>query len=347
MKFLHYAALIATTAAVRLQSTQNAITNLISLDKRIPSPEDVWNHFDTDNSGSWDLQEAQAAFKGAMDYFGHPLPKGWKAMVAKEFKKADTDGSGAVSPKEMGVYLFELVDENDDGTWSRKEVHGAIKALADFSGNKLIADWQKHVDAAFDAVDTNGDGQASPKELMAALEKHGVPDINDLFVQKGGKLKLNQLVYLTKDIPDPEEVWKQFDVDGSNSWDLGEAKAAFKAGMKYFGHPLPAGWEKAVEAEFKKADRDGSGDVDPKEMGVYLFELIDSNDDGAWDLKEVENAIECLAKFTKNKLKKGWAKHVAAAFNAVDKNGDGKATPKEILAALKKHGVPDVNALFE
>ena len=82
MKFLHYAALIATTAAVRLQSTQNSISNLVSLDKRIPDPEEVWKHFDTDGDGSWDLKEAQNAFKGAMEYFGHELPKGWKKAVA-------------------------------------------------------------------------------------------------------------------------------------------------------------------------------------------------------------------------------------------------------------------------
>lgn len=50
-----------------------------------------------------------------MEYFGHALKKGWKSKVAKEFKKADTNGNGTVSPKEMGVYLFKLVDENEDG----------------------------------------------------------------------------------------------------------------------------------------------------------------------------------------------------------------------------------------
>ena len=57
--------------------------------------------------------------------------------------------------------------------------------------------------------------------------------------------------------------------------------------------------------------------------------------------------MEALAKATKNTLKRGWKKAVKAAFDATDKNGDGKATPKEIMAALKKHGIPDVNDLFE
>ena len=137
-------------------------------------------------------------------------------------------------------------DENDDGKWSKSEVHEAIKAIANFSGNELIADWKNYVDGAFDAIDKNKDGQVSPKELMAALDKNGVPDINDLFVQKGGKLKLSQLVFLNKHVPDPEQVWKHFDTDDSNSWDLTETKNAFKAAMKYYGHELPEGWEKKI-----------------------------------------------------------------------------------------------------
>lgn len=48
MKFLHYAALIATTSAVRLQATQvePAFETLMEVDKDVPSPEEVWKHFD-------------------------------------------------------------------------------------------------------------------------------------------------------------------------------------------------------------------------------------------------------------------------------------------------------------
>lgn len=133
---------------------------------------------------------------------------------------------------------------------------------------------------------------------MAALKKYGFPDINDLFVQEDkrlfmGKKSLNLSTLLALDteadkkIPDPEEVFKEFDADGSGTWDLAEAKKAFVAGMKYFGYDLPQGWEKKVEEEFKKIDADGSGDVCPYEIGAYLFQMIDENSDGVWDLNEV------------------------------------------------------------
>jgi Ca2+-binding EF-hand superfamily protein len=102
-----------------------------------------------------------------------------------------------------------------------------------------------------------------------------------------------------------------------------------------------------VKQHFKMADTDKSGSIDPKEMMAYMFQMIDENDDGAWDLKEVLNAIRGIARFSKNKLIKGWQKKVTDVFVVVDKNGDGKATPKELFAALKKHGVPDINDLFE
>ena len=78
-----------------------------------------------------------------------------------------------------------------------------------------------------------------------------------------------------------------------------------------------------------------------------MFDMIDSNDDGVWDLGEVEAAIEQIAKFTKNKLKRGWKAMVKSAFDAVDTDSDGKATGKEVMAALKKHGIPNINDLFE
>jgi Ca2+-binding EF-hand superfamily protein len=189
MKFLHYAALLATTSAIRIQqaSAEPTLFEAIELDKKIPSPEEIWKKFDKDGSNSWDLKETMAAFKATMKYFKHKLPKDWKKMVKAEFKNIDIDNSGAIDPKEMMTYMFKMVDENDDGAWDLKEVLDAIKGLARFSKNKLIKGWKKMVTDVFDHVDKNGDGKASPKELMAALKEHGVPDINDLFEKKGQK----------------------------------------------------------------------------------------------------------------------------------------------------------------
>lgn len=60
MKFLHYAALIATTSAVRLRSTADVkdLQDLVEVNKHIPSPEEVWDHFDKNGDNKWSLKEA-------------------------------------------------------------------------------------------------------------------------------------------------------------------------------------------------------------------------------------------------------------------------------------------------
>jgi len=230
--------------------------------------------------------------------------------------------------------------------WQPQEVFDAIEALAKFTRNKLIKGWKKHVADAFEHVDTNNDGAASGKEVMAALKKYGFPNINDLFEKNDKKITIDNLIFLDKRVPSPQEVWEHFDKNGDGEWDLAEATNAFKGAMEYFGHKLPKGWKRMVASEFKKADKDGSGKVSAKEMMVYIYDAIDSNDDGVWDLDEVKDAIEAIAKFSGNTLKKGWEKMVEGAFKAVDANSDGKATGKEVMAALKKYGVPDINDLF-
>lgn len=346
MKFLHYAALIATTTAVRLQETSQ-VDILAEAEKHVPSPEEVWEHFDKNGDDRWDLKETLAAVKGAAKYFGHKLPKGWKAHVKQVFKHIDTDNSGDICPKEMMTFMFDMIDSNDDGEWSKKEVFDAIEALAKFTKNTLIKGWKKKVAAAMEHVDTDNNGKVSGKEAMAAIKKYGFPDFNDLFVQKGDKLKLNDLVQMMKDIPHPHDVWNHFDKNGDGEWDLKEAQAAFKGAMEHFGHDLPKGWKKEVAKEFKVADKDNSGKVSGKEMMEYIWDQIDSNDNGTIDIKEVKAAIQWLADFSGNTLIDGWEGYVEEGFKHTDTNGDGEVDAKEAMAALKEHGVPDINKLFK
>merc|ERR1712167_200170 len=149
-------------------------------------------------------------------------------------------------------------------------------------------------------------GGASAEEIWKAIEKHGFPDINDLFVKKDERVSLRSLLGLEKHVPSPQEVWDHFDTNRDGEWDLKETQGAFKGAMEYFGHKLPEGWKKKVAKEFKKADTDRSGKVDAKEMGMYLFKLIDTDEDGEIQLGELYDAIEAIAEFSKNELIDGW-----------------------------------------
>jgi Ca2+-binding EF-hand superfamily protein len=112
--------------------------------------------------------------------YNKELPKGWRKYIKDEFKKADTDNSGTVSKKELAATVFQAIDGNDDGVISLDEMKGAVKYIAKVSDNKLIADWEAKVEAAFKYVDSNGDGEVSSKEAWKALKKHGL-DMNGLF----------------------------------------------------------------------------------------------------------------------------------------------------------------------
>ena len=85
---------------------------------------------------------------------------------------------------EIKAAIWHAVDSNDDGEWSLKEVKSAIKAVASEAGAELKAGWRKEVAAAFKAADTDASGKVSAKELEAAIEKHGYPDLKDLFKEE-------------------------------------------------------------------------------------------------------------------------------------------------------------------
>ena len=342
MKFLTYAALIASTVAVRLQSTQQSA---VSVDKHVPSPQEIWEHFDKNGDNQWDLAEAQAAFKGGMEYFGHQLPHGWRKMVAAEFKRADTDGSGTVDPKEMGMYIFKAVDADDDGEIQLDELLDSIEAIAKFTGNELVDGWKGKVTQAVSGVDTDASGGASPKELWAAIEKHGFPDINDLFKQKGKALKLRELLNLVQS--DIEKVWKHFDKNGDGMWSLKETQAAAVAAFEHSNRPVPKELAADVAAGFKKADKDGNGQVSAHEMAMFVFHQTDADKNGKLSLQEIEGALEWVTKFAKQKLVADWKDQVAAGFKATDTNKDGGLTPEEIGRAVDKHGIPSLSKLWQ
>lgn len=142
-------------------------------------------------------------------------------------------------------------------------------------------------------------------------------------------------------------MWKRYDKDGSGEWDIKEAMSAFRGIMKYFKHKLPKGWKKIVKKEFKEMDTDGSGGVSPNEMIMYIAGKIDTNNDNAWQLEEVYNALEKLAGFTRNTLVQGWKEIVKDLFNEVDTNGDGSVQVCELFAEFKNNGYPDMNGIFE
>lgn len=129
------------------------------------------------------LEEVEKAYVSVMEYFGHTVgPKeDWAGPLEEEFRKADANGDGQLGKKEIGGYIFDLIDSNDDGEISLEEMYTAIEHVAAFTGNTLKKDWKKQVEEALSPSDYDKSGGASKKEIMKFIHEHGIPNINDLF----------------------------------------------------------------------------------------------------------------------------------------------------------------------
>ena len=146
---------------------------------------------------------------------------------------------------------------------------------------------------------------------------------------------------------DLAEIFEAVDADGSGDLTMKEVCKAIKHYAKEHGFKLPKGWRKHVKAIFNHVDADKNGKVTLDEIHAAIFNAIDSNNDGEWSLKEVKEALQAVAHHMNKTLKKGWKKEVTEAFNYVDTDNSGKVSGAELEAAIKKHGYPDLDGLFE
>ena len=79
-------------------------------------------------------------------------------MLQKAFKEIDHNKDGQISPREMMMFIWEQVDSNNDNQISLNELYHMIQSIADFTKNKIRANWKADVAAGFKWVDKNGDG---------------------------------------------------------------------------------------------------------------------------------------------------------------------------------------------
>ena len=122
-----------------------------------------------------------------------------------------------------------------------------------------------------------------------------------------------------------------------------------------------------VEAQFKKYDADGDGNITheelvngmtefkefTKEEAKFAFELADTNSDGQIDIGEFVALMFPAAKESISNLRKLFKgpKDVERKFKSWDENGDGKLSFEELKEAAAKDASKflneeDVNAIF-
>merc|ERR1712167_400987 len=146
--------------------------------------------------------------------------------------------------------IIDACDSNGSGGISKEEAHACIDAhITDPDEN---AQAHEMVDAGFDHVDKNGDGEIDEHELSKAMRDH----------KKGSKL-----MQTLQGPPSPAEVMEECDKNGDNELTKKEVKACIK---KHVPPEYEEHVDEAVDHVWPMVDTDGSGKVDMKELEAAM-----------------------------------------------------------------------------
>merc|ERR1712100_467049 len=184
------------------------------------------------------------------------------------------------------------------------------------------ADWKK-MKKVFEAVDTNDDGALDLNEVEAAIEAH-----EGSFLKIKAKAKEDEL---TAEQEAEVKPWVENELANGGTITMKEAQGAIKAFAAKHGIEV-------TKADWKKMKK--------------VFEAVDTNDDGALDLNEVEAALEGHS-FLGLKDAPELTEEQAAEIEAwvkeqLDKDGD--ITKAEAVGGIeafaKKHGFEITNEMW-
>ena len=278
MKFIAYAALALGATAVRLTSHSATLQG-------DGPPQQMLNDLhelameETKGKGTITLDELKTALKHLSKKHDWKLPKGWQKEAKKMFKAADTNGNGNVNRKELKAAIEGVEAEHEgeypvpsreqveewvkkelakDGSITKQEIIDAVVAWADAHDFEVPKDVWKMIDEEFNAVDTDGNGKLTEKEILAAVKKYDLVQMPD-FPEPTEEQK--------KEIVE----WVESELENGGTITAKEARDAIKAFAKKHN------WKVTKEQRaFMKA----------------AFEEVDTNDDGAIDADELKAAIE-------------------------------------------------------
>jgi len=228
--------------------------------------------------GDADL-ELQAT-EGSPSYFN-----GVRNYYSRQFMALDTDKKDVIEKKAAaGNYyinqIFDLADRDSDGKLTRKEFDAFMDMQAVGSGCWLTLQFNDQGQSLFDLIDTDRNGSLSLRELRNAW---------------------TSVKALSKD----GKALSEKDIRRRITVTLGKGYSYYRAspvgGMVNRGKPANAG----APSWFIKMDRNGDGDISPKEwIGAQEdFDKIDTDGDGLLSVAEAKAYEARLKKEAKKPAK--------------------------------------------
>lgn len=303
MKFLTYAFLIAGTAAISLKNFAT-----IDLDKKVDEvTEDEWMELgkaiyaETENGETLEYPELEAAVvKWAKKHDVEPF-KGWKKMLKDVFNEVDENNDGHVTRKEMD----DAIKEHEEGEDSDDLQITSAKKVKDVTEEE----WMELGKAIY-AYTANGE-TLSFKELKRAVRKWAKK--HDVKPFKGWKKVL-------------KKIFKKVDTDNNGEVTRAEMDAAIAKHEEDDDLQLSGPAQTALLQV---------GIQGPKEDLEKAFKHVYTTGDKQMSLEEFEDIVDHVCE--KYNHPAPTEAQLEAAFDAMDKDGNGQVTLKELYEFADKH----------
>jgi Ca2+-binding EF-hand superfamily protein len=204
-----------------------------------------------------------------------------KQFYTQQFKQADTDKKGVIDMKKAQTaqfldQIFPLADRDGDGKLTEKELTAYLDMQVQGSASQTQLTITDTGRSLFDVLDANGDGRLSIRELRSAWERMKPLAKSAAGLSRG-------------------DVSRRLEVSlGAGQGRRGRPVPVARGGM---GRPAQGG-NKAAPLWFTKMDRNGDGDISPREFigRDEDFRKLDADGDGLISAEEARQFDEQLKK---------------------------------------------------
>ena len=260
--------------------------------------------------------------------------------------------------------ILEILDEDNNGKVSWKEIQDFMAQLEKEHGVTISAADKKEIKAVFEMADTDGSGEIDKAEFEAAMEDAGA-------LGQKSKKSFSKLAQMKSKQAPPSwnDILEVLDEDNNGKVSWAEIESFIAQIEEEHDITIPEDDKTEIKKVFDMVDSDGSGDIDKaefeaamedagalgqkskksfsklaqmknksKQQGAPSWEdvlaVLDTDASGTVSWSEVTDFIRKIEQEHNVKISKEDKKAIKAGFDAVDTDGSGDVNKEEFEAAV-------------